>query len=345
MREVFPTFKRRAAATGPGAGIGLACGLAIVAEMLGRWVPLVGAPIFAILLGMAFSNLRPLSPAVHTGVRFAAKRVLQAGIILLGFDLNLARLWTTGSHSFGVMIITLTVGLAGGLAIGSRWGVPYRFRALIAVGTAICGASAIAAITPVILADAAEMAYAISTIFFYNIVAVFLFPIVGHMLHLSAFGFGLWAGTAINDVSSVVAAGYSYGPHAGTVATVVKLTRTMMIIPVALGFAFYERSRRQETRSLSRRRQMRWSGLIPWFIVGFVAASLVNTLGLLPAPLPSWASTAGRVLIVVALAAVGLQTQWAAFRQIRLKPLYLGAVVWGMVACSSLLLQLLAHMR
>ena len=216
--------------------------------------------------------------------------------------------------------------------------VHWRMRCLIGIGTTICGASAIAALAPVVRAKAEEIAYAISVIFFFNMLAVFAFPTIGHLMGLSNSGFGLWAGTAVNDTSAVVAAGFAYSHDAGTIATIVKLTRTTLIIPLVIGFGlampWFEPRPEGESGSLAQRVYQ----AVPVFIILFVLASLLNTLGLMGQFGPS-VQLIGRWVLVVALAAVGLQGHWRAFTGAGARPVLLGLVTWIAVALASLAIQ------
>src|SRR5699024_1537947 len=174
------------------------------------------------------------------GIRFAGNKVLQWSIVALGLGLSLTQVTSVGVASLSVTLVTITVAFVATLLLGRLLGIPSKLKTLIGVGTAICGGSAIAAATPIIKADEHETAFAISTIFLFNLIAVLVFPLFGHLLGMSDQGFGLWAGTAINDTSSVVAAGYSYSSAAGDHATIVKLTRATLIVPVCLGLVAIE---------------------------------------------------------------------------------------------------------
>jgi uncharacterized integral membrane protein (TIGR00698 family) len=234
------------------------------------------------------------------------------------------------------MLISLSVALLGAWFIGAKMGVSRNLKSLIGVGTAICGGSAIASIAPIIKADDDEIAFSISTVFLFNVIAVLIFPLVGHLIHLGDYGFGLWAGTAINDTSSVVAASYSYSRAAGDFAVVTKLTRTTMIIPISLIFAFLMvRKSGGDNFDIKR--------IFPWFILGFLAMSAINTLGFMGSVFPSIAGTAGKYLIVVALAGVGLGANFSKIRKTGPKPILLGLLVWALVACTSLALQGVFH--
>lgn len=322
------------------AGISLCVAIAAAANAAASMAPLIGAPIFAIAFGVIITNaLRgPLQiPTLRIGE--VSKICLKGGIILLGASLDLGDILRTGVDLLPVLAITITVGLGCALIIGRMTGVGWRMRCLIGIGTTICGASAIAALAPVIRAKAEEIAYSISVIFFFNMLAVFAFPAIGHLLSLSDPGFGLWAGTAVNDTSAVVAAGFAYSHPAGTIATIVKLTRTTLIIPLVIGFGlllpwFEGGSSASDSGSLMQRVYQ----AVPAFIILFVLASLLNTLGLLGHFGPNL-QLAGRWVLVVALAAVGLQGYWRAFVGAGTQPLLLGLVTWATIALTSLGIQ------
>jgi uncharacterized integral membrane protein (TIGR00698 family) len=318
-------------------GLGLALAIAIAASFLARFVPIVGAAVIAIVIGIVARTAVGLPAPLAPGVRLATKRVLQGSIVLLGTGLSLAQVWTTGATSLAVLLGTLVVGILFMLTLGRALGVDRTLARLIAVGTGICGASAIGAMAPVLEADGAAVAYAISTVFLFNIVAVLLFPPLGHLLHLSQHGFGLWAGTAVNDTSSVVAAGDIYGPAARNTAVVVKLTRTVMIIPITAIFAFIVARERRAGGAETARKGFGQG--FPIFILWFLLASALNTVGLFR---PLGAGTlpgVGQFLIVVALAAVGLSADVRAMLRTGPRPILMGLAGWVAVAALSLLLQ------
>jgi uncharacterized integral membrane protein (TIGR00698 family) len=317
-------------------GILLSLGVAYVAYFLGTQVPLIGGPVFAILIGLGLSSLWKAPPAYKPGLQFAAKQVLQAAIVLLGFGMSLQQVFATGRASLVVMLSTLTVCLVAAWLLGRAMGVEGNLTALVGAGTAICGASAIAAVAPVVQAEEREVAYAISTVFAFNIVAVLLFPALGHLLGFSQQAFGLWAGTAINDTSSVVAAGYAFGAEAGAYATIVKLARSIMIIPIVVGLTAIRSKKATEAQG---KNTIRWTKLVPWFIVWFLLASLVVSTGLLPGALTAFLPKAGKFLIVVALAAVGLNADLKAIARTGWRPLALGAFLWVLVATTSVVVQ------
>lgn len=218
-------------------GVILSFIIAIVATILGGKFPIIGGAVFGIIIGIIINNTLGKPESCKKGVAFVSKKVLQWSIILLGAGLSFTQVKNTGLESLSVTLVTITVAFVSAFLIGKLLKIPSNLKSLIGVGTAICGGSAIAAVSPIIEADEMEIAYSISTIFFFNIIAVLIFPPLGHFLSLTDKGFGLWAGTAINDTSSVVAAGYVFSNAAGEFATIVKLTRATLIIPISLIFA------------------------------------------------------------------------------------------------------------
>jgi uncharacterized integral membrane protein (TIGR00698 family) len=318
-------------------GLGLAAVLAVAATLLGHAAPIVGPAVIAIVLGVLVrATVNPAEWATP-GISFASRRLLQAAIVLLGTGLGIGTVLRVGAGSLPVLAATLAAALGGGLLIGRALGIERPLRTLLTVGTGICGASAIAAVATVLEVDAAEIAYAISTIFVFNVAAVLLFPPIGHLLGIGQHGFGLWAGTAVNDTSSVVAAGYTYGHAAGAYAVVVKLTRTMLIVPIVLCVAVLER-RRTEGQSQPTRR---WTGYVPGFLVLFLIAAVANSAGLFSEQVRHGLASVALFSIAVALAAVGLSARPAAIRAAGPKPLLFGGLLWVIVASTSLAIQAL----
>ncbi len=328
-------------------GVVASFALAVPAWELGRIVPVVGAPIFAILIGIGFSLFR--RPAVlEDGIKLTGKKVLQYSIVFLGFSLDLGVVLRVGEQSLAVMIFTLAAAFLVAAMAGRALGLAANTKILIGVGTSICGGSAIAAAAPVINADEKDVSYSISTIFLFNIVAVFLFPALGHLLGLSDHQFGIWAGTAINDTSSVVAAAFSYSDTAGSLATIVKLTRTLMIVPVTVVLAVAHTRAAGRSPAAGRAGggtagrtggRLSLARIFPWFVLGFVAASLVRTLGLLPNAMSSALNETGKFGITAAMAAIGLNTRPRQLVQNGVRPILLGLACWAAVALVSLAVQ------
>lgn len=266
-------------------------------------------------------------------IRFTSKTVLQTAIVLLGATFGLGDVLRIGRTSLPLMLGTLTAALIATWIVGHVLRVESTVKTLVGVGTAICGASAIGAVSGILAAAESDLAYAISTIFVFNVVAVVAYPSVGHLLGLGQHAFGLWSGTAINDTSSVVAAAYAYGHAAGNVAVVTKLARTTMIVPISLGLAALQARRKREGEPLPV-----WK-LVPAFLVWFMFASAVHSTGVVSSQLSHALTLAAGVLITAALAAVGLSTQFAELRRMGVRPFALGAVLWAVVGVSGLFLQ------
>ena len=331
-----PWFRR-------GLGLVLCIGIAALAEIAGAYVPLVGAPLFAIAIGVLIANAWPaLAQQKSLRISDTSKLCLKGGIILLGASLDLGDIVRTGLGSLPLLAVTMTSGLLCALWLGKSLGIDWRMRCLIGIGTTICGASAIAALAPVIRAKAEEIAYSVTVVFFFNMVAVFTFPALGHLFGLSDNGFGIWAGTAVNDTSAVVAAGFAFSQAAGTTATIVKLTRTTLIIPLVLGFGLALPFLAKQEDSGSQSLAKRVYAAVPTFIILFILAAAANTAGLI-GPHAMQVQMLGRVVMVVALAAVGLQGHWRAFVGAGSKPLVLGLVTWFVVAASSIAVQTWSH--
>jgi uncharacterized integral membrane protein (TIGR00698 family) len=323
-------------------GILAAMALAAVATALGHFAPIVGAPVFAIVGGIGISLFRQPSVTVRPGLGFASKSVLQGSIVVLGTGLSFHQVLTTGASSLPVLLGTLAVALVGAWLLGRALSIDNNLRTLIGVGTGICGASAIAATDSVISAPQADVSYAIATIFTFNVVAVLTFPTLGHLLSLSPHAFGLWAGTAINDTSSVVAASSVFGKGATSYAVVVKLTRTLMIIPICIGLALWRSWRDRQKDSSVRRSPLigHLRHIVPMFIGWFLVAVGINTFGLVPRPWHGALAEVAQMMITIALAAIGLSTRLRDIRRAGFKPLALGAMLWFLVAVASLGLQL-----
>ncbi|TCC64730.1 putative sulfate exporter family transporter [Kribbella pittospori] len=326
-------------------GLGVVLLLTAVAVPLGRLVPVVGGPVFGIVLGVLAGLLIPAlrSDQCRPGYDFAAKNLLQVSIVVLGTGLSLQQVAHVGASSLPVMLGTLALALGGAWVFGRLLGVRGDTQTLIGVGTAICGGSAIAAATAAIGAKRSSVAYALATIFTFNVVAVLAFPPLGHLMGLSSEAFGLWAGTAINDTSSVVAAGYAYSADAGDQALVVKLTRSLMLVPIVLTLVVLKS--RRDARTADRqnpdrpRTRLPWRRLVPIFLIGFVAAAGLRSAGLVPDGWLPTLSLVGTCLITSALVAIGLSLRPRELRDAGPRPLLLGAILWALVALGSLGLQ------
>ncbi|GAU77296.1 YeiH family protein [Fusibacter sp. 3D3] len=319
-------------------GLLLTIGLALIAWPLGKRFPLIGAPVFAILIGMIVRPIiLPHLDLFKSGMTYSSKKILQYAIILLGFQMNLFTVFEVGKQSLAIMVFTLSTAFIVTYIMGHLLKTEPIMTTLIGVGTSICGGSAIAATAPILNANDEEIAQSISTIFLFNIMAVFLFPALGQFLNMSDYGFGIFAGTAINDTSSVVAASTAWSSLKGNntalaTATVVKLTRTLMIIPIALVLSFLQ-TRKHKDQNLS------ISKIFPWFILGFLLTTVLSTTLNLPENIVTALITLGKFMIVVAMSAIGLNTALLKLLRNGFKPILLGSICWFSVTIVALIVQ------
>jgi uncharacterized integral membrane protein (TIGR00698 family) len=270
-------------------------------------------------------------------VEFTVKRLLRLAIVLFGTTLSLGEVLATGGGALLLIAIIVLAALAFTTSFGAWLRAPARLTGLIGVGTAICGATAIITIGPVLRAGPEEITFAVTTIFLFNALAVAVYPVLGHLLGLSDRLYGLWAGTAIHDTSSVLAAAYAYSDPAGQVATVVKLTRTLMLVPLAVAIAIAVSYRRAADGQAGSAR-VHIGSIFPWFVVWFAAAALLHSVGVLP---PAWVrglGVAGKFLVVMVMAAVGLGADAAAMRRLGMRPLLIGLAAAVVIAVLSLTL-------
>lgn len=341
-------------------GLHLVLGIAIVSRFLHGLIhqPVLSKSIseilVAVLLGLYIGNVFPLSQEIRAGAKFALQRLLRLGIILLGLRLSLQDVAATGLTALVLVAICISAALALAYVAGRLFHVPPKLAALIGVGTAICGNTAIVATAPVLEADEEEMGFAVATITLFGLLAVIFYPLIGHLIGLSERAFGLWAGTAVNDTSQVVAVGAIYSQRSLDVATIVKLTRNTLMAPLIIlfGMVYTQILNRQMSDSAARAAHFDWKKIVPGFVLGFLALSLVRTLGVAAGLLPQSTSNPGELqtaaawlktfdetskfLILMALTGVGLNTNLASLRRLGLKPLLVGTLVAITLALVSL---------
>ena len=236
-------------------GIILSAIIAVFAMWVESLLPihLIGSAVIAMFVGMFLNKIISKTTIFAGGIKFTSKKLLKFAIILLGLSLNITTVLQVGRMSLTVMIFTLLTCFGGGYFIGRALGLNWKLSNLISAGTGICGGSAIAAISSVIDADDDDVAYAMSATFLFDMAMIVLFPIMGRALGMTDEAFGIWAGTAVNDTSSVVATGYAFSEAAGDFSTMVKLTRTLSIIPTVIAFAFIQlRLKKKEAEKNSR---------------------------------------------------------------------------------------------
>lgn len=282
-------------------------------------LPMISAPIalsMGIVYGLSCSNPWPEATAL------ISKKLLQSAVVGLGFGVPLVQVWQVGKSSFFSTLVGIIITLAIGTMLGRWLHVPKVTSFLVCCGTAICGGSAIAAMSPVIKARNDESAVALATVFTLNAVALLLFPLLGHLFDLSQHQFGNWAGMAIHDTSSVVGAAASYGLEALDTATTVKLTRAMWIAPLALVAG----SLTQSTQKAK----------VPLFIILFVVAAAVHSA--IPQWQPAWQSVANlaRHALVVSLFFVGAGLNRRLLRQVGIRTLTQGVILWLIISTLTL---------
>lgn len=313
-------------------GILLALIVAAVAKFLETLLPIhiIGASVIALFLGMLINHFKTPGKAFTKGLKFTSKKLLKFAIILLGASLSIGTVLNVGKLSLAVMCFTLLTCFGGGYFIGKALKLNWKLSNLISAGTGICGGSAIAAIAPVIDAEDTDIAYAMSATFLFDMAMILLFPILGRILGLSDMAYGLWAGTAVNDTSSVVAAGYAFSEAAGDFATMVKLTRTLSIIPTVLIFAFINVRLKQKGSTVHTEgtaTQVNLFSLFPWFILGFIGLAIINSFGLIPTTLSLHAKELSKFLMVAALAAIGMGTSFKEMKKSGFAPMIHGFII------------------
>lgn len=317
-----------------------AIGVAIVARLITGFLPSIVAEVsVALLIGIAVASVAgPQIRALTPGLAFSSQRILRLGIVLLGARLSLAEIAQIGLPATWLIVVTMAASFAIVLLVARLVHVDERLAVLIAVGSAVCGNTAIVATAPVIGARAREVAYAVATITLFGTLAVFLYPTIGHAVGLSATSSGLWAGVAVHDTSQVIATGAAFGPEALDVATVVKLIRNALMAPLLFLIAAVWAGRAEGTaasgpQTLGRRSLRR---AVPLFVLGFLALATLRTVGLIDAGEAAGLDTIARSLILVALAAVGMSIHVGELRETSWRPIAIGFAVAMMVGFGSL---------
>ncbi len=347
-------------------GVAVAVAIAFVAQFIEGLLPihLIGASVIALFIGIIINSFWKIE-ILKVGLKFTSKKILKFAIILLGTSLSIQTILQVGAMSLAVMCFTLLTCFGGGYFIGKALGLDWKLSNLISAGTGICGGSAIAAIAPVIDAEDKDIAYAMSATFIFDMAMILLFPFFGHALGLSDMAYGLWAGTAVNDTSSVVAASYAYSEAAGDFATMVKLTRTLSIIPTVLIFAYIniksklksqkklaatlnevnKKAEKYEVCQLDKignstegksEKKTNIMSIFPWFILVFVALSVVNSFGLIPSEVSVLSKDLSKFLMVASLAAIGLGTNVKDMKKVGFAPMLHGFIISALVVLVAI---------
>lgn len=287
--------------------------------------------ILAMVLGVAAHNLLPLPPAVRPGVMFSQKRLLRLAIVLLGLQLTLAQVIGVGGAGLAILIAATLATFVATSWLGRLLHVERRLSELIAAGVSICGASAIVATNTVTRADDEDVAYALACITLFGTLAIFLYPLIGAALALDAHAYGLWTGASVHEVAQVVAAAFQRGEEAGGFATIVKLSRVMLLAPLVLALGLFAARAAKAAGEAGHARPP-----IPWFVFGFIAAMLLNSAWPIPAEARGPLTALTTFMFTMALAAMGLETSLAKLRAKGLRPLLLGAAASVFISGLSL---------
>lgn len=328
-------------------GILLCLAIAIPSWFIGTAFPIIGGAVIAILAGMVLTLIIKNKGVLDSGIKFTSKKVLQWAVILLGFGMDLNVVLETGKQSLPIIICTIGISLIMAFLINKFIKMPAKVATLIGVGSSICGGSAIAATAPVIDADEEEVAQSISVIFLFNVLAALLFPSFGQLIGFdttSGEAFGIFAGTAVNDMSSVTATAstwdgmFNLGTATLDKAVTVKMTRTLAIIPITLVLAF-ARAKKQKSNNTGK---INIKKIFPFFILFFIGASIITTIAVscgVSADLFDPLKTLSKFLIVMAMAAIGMNTNIVKLVKSGAKPIFLGFCCWVSITGVSLLLQ------
>ncbi len=343
-------------------GLNLVLGVALVSRYLHSLLAgtlagkVISEILIAILLGLYLRAMIGYNPRLVPGITFTMKKILRFGIILLGLRLSLQDIGATGWQGLSLILVCITIALSLAWVSQRLFKISPRLAALIGVGTAICGNSAIIATAPVIEANEEEVSFAVATITLFGLLAVLVYPFIGALLGLQDNQFGFWAGTAVNDTSQVVAVSAMYSDLAQNVATIIKLTRNVLMAPLIfiIGVVYQRLKGQRAEGSSTPGQRIRIGKLIPGFVVGFVLMALLRTVGVMLGFLPQNVSSPGglelaasgliladsvsKLAILMALSAVGLNTDFASLKRLGLKPLLVGTVVAVLLSVTSLAL-------
>ncbi len=320
------------------AGIALSAGIAVLAYLISLILPagILGGTLIALILGMLLNPLLSRYPIFDSGINWTSKKILRAGIILAGITLSFPQVIKAGKYALILMMFTLATSFGVGYLCKKVFKINWKLASLLSVSTAICGGTAVATLGPTIRAKNRDIAYAISATFIFDIITVIAFPWIGRLLGLSDTGYGLWVGTAVNDTSSVVAAGYAFSDAAGSLATIVKLTRTLFIVPVVLVFAWIYAKKEAPSQTVEK---VQIRKIFPWFILGFLAVVGIRSTGWVPDQIVTGISFASKFFLSMALAAIGLKTSLKEVAGVGIKPMIAGIIIDVSVVFVSLFVQ------
>ncbi len=319
-------------------GIALSGGIALIAYLISLILPagILGGTLIALILGMLLNPLIYRYEVFKSGINWTSKKILRAGIILAGITLSFSQVLRAGKYALLLMIFTLATSFGVGYVCKRIFKINWKLASLLSVSTAICGGTAVATLGPTIRAKDRDIAYAISATFIFDIITVIAFPWIGRLLGLSDTGYGLWIGTAVNDTSSVVAAGYAFSDAAGSLATIVKLTRTLFIVPIVLVFSWIYAKKEKSSETAEK---VNIRKIFPWFILGFLAVVGIRSTGFVPDNIVAGISFLSKFFLSMALAAIGLKTSIKEVTGVGIKPMIAGVIIDISVVFVSLFAQ------
>ena len=322
-------------------GILLCIAIALVAIVINKVLPidLIGIALISLLLGMLLNPVISKYKLFGQGINWTSNRMLRIGIILTGITLSFSQVFQAGKYALILMLFTLTTAYGVGYICRKIFKINWKLSNLLSTSTAICGGTAVATLGPVIEADDREIAYALSATFIFDLLTVIAFPWIGKLIGLSDTSYGLWIGTAVNDTSSVVAAGYAFSDAAGALATIVKLTRTLFIVPIVLIFSWIHAKKKMQISRFQKQEKIKVSKIFPWFILGFLAVVGIRSSGLIPQPAVSTITDLAKFFLATALGAIGLKTSFKEVAGVGVKPMVAGVVIDVAVVIVSLFAQ------
>lgn len=321
-------------------GIILSAFIAAAAYIINNLLPvdLLGSTLIALLIGMLLNPIVEKYEVFDEGINWTSKKVLRIGIILAGITLSFGQVVQAGKYALVLLGFTLVTAFGVGYLCKKAFKINWKLASLLSISTAICGGTAVATLGPTIKAKNRDIAYAISATFIFDIITVIAFPWIGQILGLSDTGYGLWIGTAVNDTSSVVAAGYAFSDAAGVLATIVKLTRTLFIVPLVLIFSWIHAKKEAD---MENRAKVDIVKIFPWFILGFLAMVAVRSTGFVPDMMAENISNISKFCLAMALGAIGSKTSLKEVSGVGIKPMLAGVIIDTSVVIVALFAQAL----
>lgn len=319
-------------------GIILSGGIAATAYIISLFLPagILGGTLIALIIGMLLNPLVCRYEVFNPGINWTSKKILRAGIIIAGITLSFPQVIKAGKYALILMAFTLATSFGVGYVCKKIFKINWKLASLLSVSTAICGGTAVATLGPTIRAKNRDIAYAISATFIFDIITVIAFPWIGRLLGLGDTGYGLWIGTAVNDTSSVVAAGYAFSDVAGSLATIVKLTRTLFIVPVVLIFSWIYTKKETPSQTAEK---VNIRKIFPWFILGFLVVVGIRSTGFVPDNIVAGISFLSKFFLSMALATIGLNTSLKEVAGVGIKPMIAGVIIDTSVVFVSLFAQ------